>query len=657
MHSPPALDREAARKFLQYLDPETDSFVFQTFDDSATRRNPALARTLHGTLDQHWSMLSDLSRRGAGIFVCINQTDKVGKRKTENIVRVRAYFPDFDKVPPATIKERISRFGLWPHLIVQSSRAGWHVYWRVADASLGESSTTQARLAAVLGGDPNVKDLPRVMRLPGFPHQKDGCAPFIVRIARVSDHSVIANADFQAALAAAERQAMPPTAQPRSVAADAAAGLRSSPDMTQGYPDGQRTRELTRRAGWCLGPRDMSEDETIAACLEWNRHNTPRLPEQKVRDTVASIAKSEGRKREAAAPLIDTQKDAAQSDERTPLTNSTTWHDKTFTAAELKGMTFEPLRYIVPRYVPEGVTLLIGRPKIGKSWLALDLAIACAADRPVLGSLKPLHGEVLYLALEDGKRRLQRRLDSLSSPFSPTWPEPLAFAPMGDWRRGDQGGLDDIEAWCASTPHPVLVVIDTLARFRKPADGKQQLYTADTDAIASLQKIALKYGIAILVLHHDRKAAADDPFDTVSGTLGLTGAADTILIFKRQRDGGVVLHARGRDIEESDTAVQFDKVTCRWSVLGEASEVRRSTERQRVIAALAEAGRPLSVSEIMMETNLKRNAADLLLGRMVKDGELKRVGCGKYGLPEPTADARQIGQKDRSQAEAPAIAG
>jgi hypothetical protein len=338
------------------------------------------------------------------------------------------------------------------------------------------------------------------------------------------------------------------------------------------------------------------------------------------------------------------------------LVPSSDWRENTVTAAELRTMNFEPVRYVVPEYVPEGVTLLIGRPKIGKSWLALDVAVACASDRSVLGSLKPVHGDVLNLALEDSKRRLQRRLDKRLSPFRGEWPKRLRFAPMGEWRRADQGGLEDIEAWCNSVTKPVLVVIDTLERFRKPADGRQQLYAADTQAIASLQKIAIKCSIAILVLHHDRKAEADDPFDTVSGTLGLTGAADTILILKRQ-NAGVVLHARGRDIEESETALQFDKATCRWSILGEASAVHRSAERKLVIAALAEAGGPLSVGEIMAEVALERNAADLLLGRMARNAEIERVGRGKYALPAQTANERQIGQKERSDQEAVGITG
>jgi hypothetical protein len=314
-------------------------------------------------------------------------------------------------------------------------------------------------------------------------------------------------------------------------------------------------------------------------------------------------------------------------------------------AAELRTMRFAPVRYVLPEFVPEGLTLLVGRPKIGKSWWALDLAVACAANRPTLGTLTPENGDVLYLALEDGWRRLQRRLDKLLGTFRGEWPERLSLVPMGGWPRADLGGLAKIEQWCKSVPKPVLVVIDTQERFRKPPTGKAPLYTADYEAIAGLQKIATDHGIAIIVLHHDRKSDADDAFDTVSGTLGLTGAADTILIIKRGSNG-VVLHARGRDIEESETAMQFEKETCRWTILGKASEVHRSTERARVIAALTAAGQPLSVREIMVEAEmLNRNAVDILLSKMAKDGEIVRVGRGRYNLS--SKGNGQIGQKER----------
>jgi hypothetical protein len=138
------------------------------------------------------------------------------------------------------------------------------------------------------------------------------------------------------------------------------------------------------------------------------------------------------------------------------------------------------------------------------------------------------------------------------------------------------------------------------------------------------------------------------PFDTVSGTLGLTGAADTIPIIKR-RPNGVVLYARGRDIEESETAMQFDKATCRWSILGAASEVLRSTEQARVIAALKAVGQAFSVRDVMSDAEMQnRNAADVLLSKMARDGEIVRVGRGRYDLP--AKNNGQIGQKERLDA-------
>jgi len=334
--------------------------------------------------------------------------------------------------------------------------------------------------------------------------------------------------------------------------------------------------------------------------------------------------------------------------ERSQLSQATyNWSEQIITAADLRTIKFDPIKFVVPGFIPEGLTLLVGRPKIGKSWLVLDLCLACAGGWSTLGAIKPIFGDILYLGLEDSKRRLQRRIDKLLSSFEQEWPIRLHLVPSGGWRRADLGGLDDIESWCKSAQNPVLVVVDTFERIRKPATGKGPLYSADYEAISALQKVATDHGITIAVLHHDRKSEADDAFDTVSGTLGLTAAADTILILKR-KSGNVVLHARGRDIEESETALQFDKQTCRWTILGSASEVQRSTERRRIIEALKAARQPLSTKEIMIEAEMgNRNAMDILLSKMVKDGEIERVGRGRYSLPSAAKGNGQIGQKER----------
>jgi hypothetical protein len=299
------------------------------------------------------------------------------------------------------------------------------------------------------------------------------------------------------------------------------------------------------------------------------------------------------------------------------------WKDRTFCADALQTMQFAPLSYLLPGLIPEGLCLLVSRPKLGKSWLVLDVAVATAAERFVLGELKPASGDALYLALEDGPRRLQRRLMKLLP--SGTWPPGLTFAT--EWPRSDQGGLSDIESWIKSSKHPRLVIVDTLAQFRKIATGKD-VYLEDSVAISGLQKFASKYNLTIIVVHHDRKSAADDVFDTVSGSLGLTGAADTIAIMKRE-GGAVTLHVRGRDVEEAEKALQFDKATCRWTIIGEASEIRRSSERNGVLEALQGAGAEgMSPADLTNELGISPANARQLLHRMAKDGEIQK---GKYG--------------------------
>jgi AAA domain-containing protein len=340
------------------------------------------------------------------------------------------------------------------------------------------------------------------------------------------------------------------------------------------------------------------------------------------------------------SPPVESSKDRVASPATSPGQG---WRTKIVMANDLQGMTFPPVRQILPGYISEGATIIAGKPKIGKSWLTLDLCLAATANRFTLGTLKPAQGDVLYLALEDNNRRLKRRMAKIWASIDAQWPERLAL--VTDWKRADEGGLDDIEDWCRSVADPVMVVIDTLEKFRPVQNGKTAAYSADYAAMTGLQKIAGRYRIAVVANHHVRKMEADDPFDTVSGTLGLTGAADTIVVLKRHA-GAVTLHARGRDIEEVETALQFERATCRWTILGAAADVYVSNERTAVLSALATAGADgLAVSEIMAATGRNsRGAMDTLLFKMKEDSEIVRVKRGIYALPQ---DGGKIGQKER----------
>ena len=305
-----------------------------------------------------------------------------------------------------------------------------------------------------------------------------------------------------------------------------------------------------------------------------------------------------------------------------------TWRDGLITAKDLQTKTFAPVRIIVPGLIPEGVTIVAGKPKIGKSFLALDICMAVAGDRFTLGEIKPVQGDALYLALEDNERRLKKRIDKLLQ---------VAKGPEleihTEWRRVDQGGLDDIKEWCEAHPARRLIWIDTFVKIRPLAGKNEQAYTFDYRSIEGLQKLAREYQVGIVLNHHLRKASSeDDVFDDVSGTLGITGAADTIIIMKRMA-GMVKVFVRGRDIEEAEYAAEFDKQTCRWRLVGAAEDVFRSQERQVILTALKDVGRPMSVPELMaVAERHDRHALYNLLYKMAKAGEVTEPSRGQWAL-------------------------
>lgn len=169
-----------------------DRHTFQTFGegDASGRRN--LSRILHGTLANHADELARLNRLGAGVYVMVNEGDGLG-RKTENVKRIRAYVLDLDGSPLAPVLAA----PLSPHAIVETSPNRWHVYWWIESAPLGEFKRVQRALAERFSADVKVCDLPRVMRLPGFMHQKH--APFEARLDELREGPRYTHAEFVAA--------------------------------------------------------------------------------------------------------------------------------------------------------------------------------------------------------------------------------------------------------------------------------------------------------------------------------------------------------------------------------------------------------------------------------------------------------------------------
>ena len=297
------------------------------------------------------------------------------------------------------------------------------------------------------------------------------------------------------------------------------------------------------------------------------------------------------------------------------------------TAAELQGKRFAPIRWVVPGIVVEGLTLLAGKPKRGKSWFALNCALAVAGGGRALGAVECAEGDVLALMLEDNARRLQDRLRQLAP--NGAWPARLTFHTA--WPRLGEGALEALEAWAAARAEPRLILIDVLAAVRAAGNDRKSPYTDDYGALEGLQKFASKHRLALVVVHHCRKAAADDDvFDEISCTTGLTGAADSALVLKRGEGKTDFLYGRGRDLPEFEKAVTFDKTRGLWTVLGEADDFRGDEIERRVLDALGLSERPLALADVVAASGGAYEAVKQRLYRMIAAGRIRKCGRGKF---------------------------
>lgn len=307
-------------------------------------------------------------------------------------------------------------------------------------------------------------------------------------------------------------------------------------------------------------------------------------------------------------------------------------------AETLLGMEFAPVKYVIPGYVAEGLTILGGRPKLGKSWLALDFGIAVASGGACLG-VKCDPGDAVYYALEDNLRRLQDRLRLVLPANDRSNISRLSLHTEAP--KINAGLIEQLDAWRTSVADPRLVIIDTLAMVRPPKGRNQDSYAADYDALSPLQRWASEHRVAVVVVTHVRKMEAEDPLEMISGTNGLTGAADSILILNRTTDG-TKLYGRGRDVEEVEKVIRFD--AGRWFVVGGIEEVKRSVERTAILVAVS-AGHT-SPAEIAKATGFKPVNVRYLLGKMVEAGQVEKSKFGLYVPPSHPSHPLQFNKLD-----------
>lgn len=310
------------------------------------------------------------------------------------------------------------------------------------------------------------------------------------------------------------------------------------------------------------------------------------------------------------------------------------------TLSELLLRHFDPPKWAIEGLLPEGLTVFAGKPKIGKSWMALDWGLAVAAGGDALNNYQSEPGDCLHIAYEDSERRMQDRVRKLGGHKLPE--EALErFHYRVEFPELTDGGIDALDEWLIEHPLARLVTIDTFARFRGKVAGKDK-YTEDYQAAGQIHSLAKRHGVAVVVVHHLRKESADDWLDRVSGTNGLTGAADTIAVLLRDRGKAEgALKVVGRDIEELDRAVYYNDG--KWSDKGEASIYQLTVERQQLINTLRDdLGGRAKVSDLAVALDKTVATTSYLLTNLASSGHVVSEKYGVYALPNTPLEPLEV---------------
>ena len=340
-------------------------------------------------------------------------------------------------------------------------------------------------------------------------------------------------------------------------------------DLDGMIPEGSRNGAVFRYAAK-LREAGLDKDILLQSVELFNdRYCNPPLPLSEVKTAVDSACKyKKGEK--VPFQLINSDGDFGD------LGGAVKKEIKTLDIQCIEDLWAEDLgdqEFIVKDLIPTGVGGIIAPPKFGKSWLCLDLCIAVATGTPFLG-FETMQNEVMYLALEDGKKRLDRRSKIVAAEDRKVLQRKLHFCLKAPTL--DNGLLNLIDNTLKVHPKVKLIVIDTLQKVRGEMRRGESVYQYDYREISDIHNFAIDRDLAIVLVHHTKKGIDDsDPLANASGSNGVVGSLDFSLnlIRRKRNDKTTRMSIIGRDTEEDTYVLQFDKPSCRWINLGKEQEV------------------------------------------------------------------------------------
>lgn len=591
------------------------------------------------------------------IYFGVNPTDKKGDKNSrstsENISRVNCLYGDIDAKQFSNDKKlalsHILALPIQPTWIIDSG-GGYHVYWILNtpftitnEDDRNYIAYVQAAWVNFIGGDPAAKDLARVLRVPGTWNYKYN-TPRMVTVIHY-------NKIFYSLQDLATK--LPPPPQPKKYTPeqhketgksdiDWAAGLlrRLGPWRCDNYSEwvsvgislfqlGAAGLDLwdnwskgspKYKAGACADKWDTFKTgrRTLGSLYFWAEQDDPggHFYAAPAGHQAAQPEPPPGIDDIPEPPEFAELEGTAAAPKVTRPNRKTSW-----SMAELYTTEFPEPNWIVPGIIQEGLVLLAGRPKVGKSWLALQIAGAVGTGGVVFGQ-KVTQGKVLYLALEDNPRRIKDRAIKIGLPqtaliqFEFTWPGL------------NQGGLDAITAAIIGGGYR-LIVIDTLSRATPGVDHNDQ--NPISGIMEALHDLSLNNCMTIMGVDHTRKPKGIgmiDPIDDVMGNTGKSKPIDGILaIYKEQGKAGATLKGRGKETQEIDLALTFDPITCSWQSQGDANQLRMTVRRKEILDAVKLTGK-VQLAKVLSVVGGERGNLYRELTELVQAGHLHSENLG-----------------------------
>lgn len=290
----------------------------------------------------------------------------------------------------------------------------------------------------------------------------------------------------------------------------------------------------------------------------------------------------------------------------------------------LKSKKIAPIDWIIDELLPEGLTILAGKPKVGKSFLALNIASKIANSVDVFGKYKTNRRKILYITNEDSERRIHDRLSQLDIKTNDLSFYFEKFRIDDDFEQSITNLADEAGA--------KFIIIDTMAKAFNLESKKSNGYFEEYKKIGDIQSVISRKGISILLVHHMRKMSAEYAPDRILGSNGISGGVDTIWLLDRSA-GKSKLTITGKDVMEQELEFITTKNKSEWIVLNESnSGLGLSPEREEIIHLLIEAKISLSSKAISGQLSKPSSAVNRLLNKMRSDGILISPRYGKYEL-------------------------